>query len=149
MAKQLSQAKLDGVSVMDYRVIFRGEAEKLNPNGTGILAFELGMDDKSDALAIRLCENQAAGLFSSEWIAVPEIAKVLTQQKGAFSSKVFSGLFGKRSRNNTGFLAAVLRSPDICLIEAAPDTLFMHQCFPNLSTRLEQLIRFLTPAAQK
>lgn len=149
MAKQLSQAKLDEVLVMDYRVIFRSEAEKLNPNGTGLLAFELGVSDKSDALAIRLCENQAAGLFSSEWIAVAEISRVLTRQKGAFSSKVLSGLFVKRSRNNTGFLAAVLRSPDICLIEAAPDTLFMHQCFPNLSTRLEQLTHFLTSATKK
>ncbi|WP_241585852.1 hypothetical protein [Rosenbergiella epipactidis] len=87
MAKQLSQAKLEGVVVMDYRVIFRSEAEKLNPNGTGLLAFELGVGDKSDALAIRLCENQAAGLFSSEWIAVAEISRVLTQQKGGFLLK--------------------------------------------------------------
>ncbi|HDX3091556.1 TPA: hypothetical protein RVT66_004640, partial [Escherichia coli] len=43
------------------------------------------------------------------------------------------------STNNAGFLAAVLRSPDICLIEADSSRLFMHRCYADWQHRLTQL----------
>ncbi|MCK2712628.1 hypothetical protein MZE89_22905, partial [Escherichia coli] len=43
------------------------------------------------------------------------------------------------SANNAGFLAAVLRSPDICLLEAHPEKLFTHVLYPDWRERLNKL----------
>ncbi|MXC98371.1 hypothetical protein FQ003_24160, partial [Escherichia coli] len=67
------------------------------------------------------------------------IHAILEQQPDSFPSRVFRPLFGQGSTNNAAFLAAVLRSPDICLIEADSSRLFMHRCYADWQHRMTQL----------
>ena len=127
-----------------YTVLLSGEAEKLNPSRKGLLTFEIAMDNESMSLVLRLTGNGEGGLFSQEWITLDAIYAVLEQQNERFSSKVLRPLFTQGSTNNAGFLAAVLRSPDICLLEADGDKLFMHRCYPDWIQRLEGLTSQLT-----
>ena len=69
----------------------------------------------------------------------PNNKGLLEQQQDSFPSRVFRPLFGQGSTNNAGFLAAVLRSPDICLIEANSSKLFMHRCYADWQHRMTQL----------
>ncbi|HGU7073838.1 TPA: hypothetical protein ACG71J_004688 [Escherichia coli] len=78
--------------------------------------------------------------FPKDWISLSKIASVLeTQPATGFSSGVFRPLFKGASANNAGFLAAVLRSPDICLLEAHPEKLFTHVLYPDWRERLNKL----------
>lgn len=94
---------------------------------------------KPGSLALRLTANGEGGLFSREWITLDAINAILEQQQDSFPSRVFRPLFGQGSTNNAGFLAAVLRSPDICLIEADSSRLFMHRCYADWPHRMTQL----------
>lgn len=122
-----------------YTVFHSGEAEKISPHSKGILTFELGKEDGSGKLALRLTANGEGGFFSREWITLDAIHAILEQQQDCFPSRVFRPLFGQGSTNNAGFLAAVLRSPDICLIEADSSRLFMHRCYADWQHRMKQL----------
>ncbi|WP_370547971.1 hypothetical protein NMD69_15100 [Edwardsiella tarda] len=137
----MSKKKIDTeVAVTEnYVVFYSGEAEKISPHSKGVLTFELGREDKTGSLALRLTANGEGGLFSREWIKLDAIHAILEQQQDGFPSRVFRSLFSQGSTNNAGFLAAVLRSPDICLIEADSSRLFMHRCYADWQQRLMQL----------
>lgn len=122
-----------------HTVIHSGEAEKISPHSKGVLTFDLGRDNETGNLALRLTANGEGGLFSREWIALDPIHAVLEQQKESFPSRVFRPLFGQGSTNNAAFLAAILRSPDICLTEADSSRIFLHCCYPDWQHRFEQL----------
>lgn len=122
-----------------YTVFHSGEAEKISPHSKGLLTFELGKEDESGKPALRLTANGEGGLFSREWITFDAIHAILEKQQDSFPSRVFRPLFCQGSTNNAGFLAAVLRSPDICLIEADSIRLFMHGCYADWQHRLTQL----------
>jgi hypothetical protein len=49
-------------------------------------------------------------------------------------------LFTSASRNNAGFLAAILRCADICLTEEGSGGVFSHRCYPDWEKRLEKLL---------
>lgn len=142
MTKHMKTAPLP-VTSEGYSILYRGEAEKINPHANGSIIFELGINPATDTTALRLASNQGSGLFSSEWIEISAIESLLSGLPESFSSQVFAPLFSHKSRNNPGFLAAVLRNPEVCLIEASPDTVFMHQCFPDLKHRADQLNIFI------
>ena len=127
----------------EYCTVFCGETEKINPHARGNIVFELGINPATDTTVLRLASNQGSGLFSSEWIEISAIESLLSGLPESFSSREFAPLFSHKSRNNPGFLAAVLRSPEVCLIEEAPGTVFMHQCFPDLIHRAEKLNLFI------
>ncbi|MDU3914081.1 hypothetical protein [Kluyvera ascorbata] len=117
--------------IESYTVYYSGEAEKISPHSKGLLTYELGKEGKTGSLALRLTANGEGGLFSREWIALDAIHAIL--------ERVFRPLFGQGSTNNAGFLAAVLRSPEICLIEADSNRLFMHRCYADWQHRMTQL----------
>ena len=125
--------------IESYTVFYSGEAEKISPHSKGLLTYELGKEDETGSLALRLTANGEGGLFSREWIALDAIHAILEQQPDSFPSRVFRPLFGQGSTNNAGFLAAVLRSPDICLSEADSSRLFMHRCYADWQHRMTQL----------
>lgn len=127
----------------EYCTVFCGETEKINPHARGNITFALGIHSATNTPVLRLISNQCSGLFSSEWIEIPAVVSLLETLNASFSSQVFSTLFSHKSRNNPGFLAAVLRSPEVCFIEEAPGTVFMHQCFPDLIHRAEKLNLFI------
>ena len=124
-----------------YKLLIEsGQAEKISPKASGILTWQLAMSETDNELYLRLLANGSGGLFSKDWISLSKIASVLeTQPATGFSSGVFRPLFKGASANNAGFLAAVLRSPDICLLEAHPEKLFTHVLYPDWRERLNKL----------
>ncbi|GAA0492880.1 hypothetical protein [Tatumella punctata] len=142
MAKHIKAVPLPETSE-GFSTVYRGETEKINPHARGNIVFELGINPATDTTVLRLASNQGSGLFSSEWIEISAIESLLSGLPESFSSREFAPLFSHKSRNNPGFLAAVLRSPEVCLIEASPDAVFMHKCFPDLKHRADQLNIFI------
>jgi len=105
-----------------------------------MLTWQLAMSETDNELYLRLMANGSGGLFSKDWIALSKIESVLeVQPTTGFTSGVFRPLFKGASANNAGFLAAVLRSPDICLLEAHPEKLFTHVLYADWRARLKTL----------
>ena len=126
--------------------ILTGEAEKINPHSTGLLHWEM-TENTDGERGLRITANDSGGLFSQEWIALSAIKTVLkTHETGDFTSTALRPLFASASRNNAGFLAAILRSADICLTEEGAAGAFSHHCYPDWEMRLEKLLT-LSPAA--
>ena len=117
-----------------------GQAEKISPKASGMLTWQLAMSETDNELYLRLLANGSGGLFSKDWISLSKIESVLeVQPTTGFTSGVFRPLFKGASANNAGFLAAVLRSPDICLLEAHPEKLFTHVLYADWRVRLKTL----------
>ena len=117
-----------------------GQAEKISPKASGMLTWQLAMSETDNELYLRLLANGSGGLFSKDWISLSKIESVLEVQPiTGFTSGVFRPLFKEASANNSGFLAAVLRSPDICLLEAHPEKLFTHVLYADWRVRLKTL----------
>lgn len=129
------------VSEEEYRLLIPvGQAEKISPKATGIITWQLATSEADNQIYLRLVANGSGGLFSKDWVALTRIATVLeTQPEAGFTSGVFKSLFKGASANNAGFLAAVLRSPDIGLLQAHPDKLFTHILYPDWRERLNKL----------
>lgn len=128
----------------EYRLLIPdGQAEKISPKAIGSITWQLAISEEENQLYLRLVANGSGGLFSKDWVSLTQIADVLeTQPVTGFTSGVFKPLFKGASANNAGFLAAVLRSPDICLLEAHPDKLFTHVLYPDWRERLNKLALF-------
>jgi len=126
--------------------ILTGEAEKINPHSTGLLHWEMTENLDGDR-GLRITANDSGGLFSREWIALSAISGVLkAHATGDFTSTVLRPLYTSASRNNAGFLAAILRCADICLTEEGSGGAFSHRCYPDWEKRLEKLLA-LSPSA--
>ncbi|CNF78980.1 hypothetical protein ACULTK_002860 [Yersinia enterocolitica] len=129
----------------DYTRLLTGEAEKINPHATGMLHWELAADIKSGERWLRITANDSGGLFSREWVALSAIRTLLKEvEKTDFHSTVLRPLFSSASRNNAGFLAAILRSSDICLTEETTGQVFSHRCYTDWEKRIDKLMQ-LTP----
>ncbi|MBN4801961.1 hypothetical protein H4F75_20690 [Enterobacter asburiae] len=124
-----------------YKLLIElGQAEKISPKASGMLTWQLAMSETDNELYLRLLANGSGGLFSKDWISLSKIESVLEVQPiTGFTSGVFRPLFKGASANNSGFLAAVLRSPDICLLEAHPEKLFTHVLYADWRVRLKTL----------
>lgn len=121
-------------------LIESGQAEKISPKASGMLTWQLARSEADNVLHLRLIANGSGGLFSKDWIPITKIESVLENQPATgFTSGVFKSLFKGASANNAGFLAAVLRSPDICLLEGHPDKLFTHVLYPDWRERMNKL----------
>ncbi|HGU5726173.1 hypothetical protein U9696_03325 [Escherichia coli] len=120
--------------------ILTGEAEKINPHSTGLLHWEM-TENLDGERGLRITANDSGGLFSREWVALSAISGVLkAHETGDFTSTVLRPLFTSASRNNAGFLAAILRSADICLTEEGSAGAFSHRCYPDWEKRQEKLL---------
>lgn len=124
-----------------YKLLIEsGQAEKISPKASGMLTWQLAKSEADNELYLRLIANGSGGLFSKDWVPITKIESVLENQPATgFTSGVFKSLFKGASANNAGFLAAVLRSPDICLLEGHPDKLFTHVLYPDWRDRLNKL----------
>lgn len=136
-----SDEKIISIEDSEYRLIIQaGQAEKISPKAMGNLTWQLAISEVDQQLYLRLIANGSGGLFSKDWISLSKIESVLeVQQKEGFTSSVFKPLFKGASANNAGFLAAVLRSPEICLMEAHAEKLFTHILYPDWQERMKKL----------
>lgn len=72
-------------------------------------------------------KHDGHGLFSKDWISFADIANVLNGLGNtAFSSGILKPLFRSASANNTGFLAALLRSHHICFLTSVTGSKYKH-----------------------
>ncbi len=87
------------------RVLKLGETSSLSNRST--LGYAIGCDD-SNAIHFSLRSNTAAGMFSKNWIPYADIADALLRADKITSSTLLP-LYANTSRNNAGFMLAVLR----------------------------------------
>ena len=125
-----------GDSKVDFMLIRKGSAPKLRDE-TQLVQYELGHVEGK--LSLRITSNDKDGLFSNEAIPVSKITECLAKQaKGAdFTSRVLHPAFTKKSSNNAGFLAAILRAEKVLI--PIKDKLFLHELAIDAKTLEEHL----------
>lgn len=113
-----------GDSEVDFKLVRSGTAPKLRDDKL-LVHYEIGESNKQ--LSLRITANDKDGLFSREIILLKKVASCLSKQsKGAvFSSSIFSSVFTKKSSNNAGFLAAILRAEKV--LNSVEDKLYQHK----------------------
>ena len=108
-------------------IVLSGKGKKLTPKSTSHIFFDVAEHDEEGELYLRISGNENGGLHSKEWINLTTITAILDEQAGkSFKSTALKPVFKGASANNAGFLAGVLRSPDIGLIAQAGSSVFLH-----------------------
>ncbi len=94
----------EAVPEMPMRILKRATTGSLS--NRSFLGYAIGCDD-ADAIYLSLQSNTAAGMFSKNWVAYSDISDALL-----FADKITSStllpLYANTSRNNAGFMLAVL-----------------------------------------
>lgn len=106
-----SKQPIEGV-----RILYQGNCPKLTTRGRGDLSYELGIHDGTGESYVRIAANASSVAFSNEWLALGQIRTLLdikTEHQKTFSAVVMEGLFVRRSANNYGYLAAVLKAEGV------------------------------------
>lgn len=78
-------------------------------SGASILTYEIGTTEKDTYY--RVVGNSAAGLFSKDWIPLPQITDLL--RNGSITSRALRVLYEGKSSNSNAFLLAVLKAEGI------------------------------------
>lgn len=117
------------------RVLKVGSTSSLSNRST--LGYAIGCDD-AGAIQISLRSNTAAGMFSKNWVAFLDIAELLTGADKITSSTLLP-LYANTSRNNAGFMAAVLLAED--LIGPGTDRGYQRLDFKPFLNRINALIK--------
>ena len=121
--KQAESEKHDHFS----NIVLSGKGKKLSPKTTNHVFFEIAENNAEGELYIRLSGNEGGGLHSKEWINLSKLFAILDEQVDKpFKSTVLKPTLKKSNANNAGFLAGVLRSPDIGLIVQSGTSVFLH-----------------------
>lgn len=96
------------------RILFHGSCPKLTTRGVGELEYEIGIDDETDEPCLRITGNASSGAFSNKWVGVSEIRTILEDVPGeSFRAIILRDLYFKRSSNNHGYLAAILKTEGV------------------------------------
>lgn len=95
------------------KTVYQGTCPKLSTRGVGDLSYELGTGEAGNG-HIRISANASSGAYSNEWLPLARIRSVLSPKTGQpFSSMVLKDLFHRRSANNHGYLAAILKAEGV------------------------------------
>jgi hypothetical protein len=94
----------DAIPEIPMRVLKVGTTASLSNRST--LGYAIGCND-AGAIFLSLRSNTAAGMFSSKWIAFLDLADALVHADRITSSTLLP-LYANTSRNNAGFMLAVL-----------------------------------------
>lgn len=122
-------------------LIEKGEAHKISPNAEGLIFYQVAKKDDDDSIYVRIDSNETGGLHSREWIALTDIVDLLRSQKSNdFSSTILKSVIVGKSRNNTSFLAGILRSEGVALIQPSPEGIFLHRLAANFDAQAEKLL---------
>lgn len=99
------------------------------------LGYAIGCDE-SNAIYLSLRSNTAAGMFSTNWVAFIDIANALVHAD-KITSATLAPLYAGTSRNNAGFMLAVLRGEGlVCPSERH----YMRQDFKPFQHHINSLI---------
>ncbi|WP_086480948.1 hypothetical protein [Oceanospirillum sanctuarii] len=121
-------------------LVEKGEANKISPNAEGLIFYQVAKKDEDGSLYVRIDSNETGGLHSREWIALTDIIELLRGQKSNDFSTILKSVIVGKSRNNTSFLAGILRSEGIALIQASPEGIFLHRLAANFDAQAEKLL---------
>lgn len=91
--------------VEPMRILKIGSCPSLS--GRSELTYHVGCD-KTKAIHFRVWANTAAGMFSTTWVTMAEVSKLLSKPE-KFTSVALQPLFEATSRNNAGFTLALLQ----------------------------------------
>jgi hypothetical protein len=91
--------------VEPMRILKIGACPSLS--GRSELTYHVGCD-KTKAIHFRVWTNTAAGMFSTTWVTMAEVSKLLSKPE-KFTSVALQPLFEATSRNNAGFTLALLQ----------------------------------------
>jgi hypothetical protein len=120
-------------TVDPMRVLKVGTTASLSNRST--LGYAIGCDD-AGAISLSLRSNTAAGMFSPKWVAFQDIANALVHAD-RISSSTLSALYEGTSRNNSGFMLAVLLGEGlVCPL----DRHYMRQDFKPFQQHINALI---------
>lgn len=125
----------------NVRILFQGTCPKLTKRGAGELTYELGIDDAGNS-CIRLAANASSGAFSHEWLSLGYIRTMLdikNEQEQTFAATVLNTLFVKRSSNNYGYLAAILKAEGVLLALVGQYTLLKLGTWEPLLQKIDSL----------
>lgn len=116
------------IQVVDQHTI-----AKLSPRAIGQMTYRIGVDD-AGGVYLAVAANQGSGCFSPEWIALNRIRAVVAPYAASgapLATPVLRDAYVKRSINNAGFLAAVLRHTGLLEIADPPH---LHRVAPDWDT---------------
>ncbi len=123
-------------------IVLSGKGKKLSPKTDNNVFFDLAKHDEDGELYLRLSSNQGGGLHSKEWVLLQSIITILDEQgEKPFKSTVLKSVFRSLSANNSGFLAAILRSNDIGLITQSGKSVFLHVLAADYEEKKAELLQ--------
>ncbi len=125
-----------------HLIIEDGKADKLSPKSSDKIHFQFAHDTEGKNNYLRITGNGGGGLHSKEWISLESVTSILAQQAGhPFKSSVLKNCMIGKSSNNSSFLAAILRSPDIKLIRPTDKSTFVHQLVDDFDKQSTALLK--------
>jgi len=128
--------------VTGIKILYQGTCPKLTSRGRGDLSYELGANEATGKPYLRISANVSSGAFSNEWLALSRIEALLdttTAQKKVFPAAVMDGLFTRRSANNCGYLAAILKAEGILSILPGKPVLLELEGWKVVTEKIEKL----------
>jgi hypothetical protein len=131
---------------IQYKTLLVGLAPKLSPKSTGLIGYEVALNEDDKCPYIRLTSNDSGGLFSKEWVGLDKIYMLLEGLAGKkpFKSSTFKVVIKGGSANNVSFLSAVLRCEEIELIVQSKRSQFLHVVHTDWAKHRDNLSK-LTP----
>jgi len=144
--KEHKKADADNQPAETHEILMDDKAKKLSPKNPGFVYFQLGKCIKTGELELKMIGNDGGGLHSKEWIKLSEILKILDKQVAdkPFKSAVLKPVFSGASANNPSFLAAVLRSPAVSLLDLTEKSAFLHRIHGDFKSRRDALLKLGT-----
>lgn len=125
-----------------HPLIEKGVADKLSPKSTGKIYFQLARHQEDGRNYLRIDSNDGGGLHSREWIPLDNVVNALAGQSGhPFKSSILKACMIGKSSNNASFLAAILRSPPIKLIQPSEKSTFLHVLVADFDKRSDELLK--------
>ena len=122
-------------------IVEKGEAQKLSAKSQGRIFYQIAKKDDENRLYVRIDSNEGGGLHSREWIPLDSVIELLSAQKGKdFSSPIFKAVVVGKSSNNVSFLAGILRSKDIALIQQSPEGIFLQRLVDNFDEQAKRIL---------
>ena len=107
------------------RILSHGRCPKLSARGVGDLEYEVGIDDATDEVHIRIAGNASSGAYSTKWIKLSDVRAILDNIKEEpFKAIVLKDLYAGQSNSNVGYIGAILKKVGVLVgVDKPPSAL--------------------------
>lgn len=131
-----------------YQVIYENKCLKLKTSHNDYIYYQIAQHKETGAFVVCIMDNDRTGLYSKEWITFDDIHTLLSPLKSNFRSREFNQLFQSKSRNNAGFLVAILKSNEIGLLQNALGYHFQYMKVEHYDKQIVKLQKWLLDLAK-